>query len=383
MSRLSLFAALTGACLGLFVTTAGGAPAVSPPVDVTALESALSQRLDAAKAAGFSGTVLVADGQRVLFERRVGVADPAAGTPISADTRFNLASAGKLFTSVAVMQLVQQGRLDLDAPIGRYLPDWPVAVVREQVTARQLLIHTSGLGTYWGADFDARRASLATLADYRPLLATEPVFAPGTGWQYSNTGYMLLGLLVEAVADQDYYDYVIRHVFAPARMRDSGYFQMDGRAPRVAVPHAGGTGAERHRRYPMPEPRGGAAGGGYSTPRDLLAFHRALLAGKLLDANALQQLFAPVTLPAGTRAPPHGLGMLRYAAGHDVAYGHPGGSEGVGVDFRAARDAGWAVIVMSNTSEPRAMPLANDLHRIIAEAGGPDLRLLATRPRAR
>lgn len=354
--------------------SADAAPSHAAQVDRVALTTALERQLDAAHAKGFSGSVLVADGDDVLFERQYGIADPASGTPVTSDTRFNLASTGKMFTAVAVLQLVQAGRLDLDAPVGQYLPDWPVHAVRERVTLRQLLTHTSGLGSFWGDAFQARRATLRRLDDYRPLLATEPAFGPGSAWAYSNAGFQLLGLVVEAASGQSYYDYVGTHVFAPAGMRDTGFFDMDGVATRVAQPRIGGTGADRDRVLPMPEPRGGAAGGGYSTPRDLLRFHRALTRGMLLDAKHLALLLAPVELPAGTRAPPHGLGLLRYAVGDDVGYGHPGGAASVGVDFRALRDAGWAVVVMSNSGEPRTMPLSGALLSTIAAQGGPDLR---------
>ena len=330
--------------------------------DAGALDKSLDARLDAARQAGFSGAVLVADGDDIVYARNV-------GPGIDDRTRFNLASTGKMFTTVAILQLVQQGKLDLDAPVGRYLPKWPVATVREKVTARQLLLHTSGLGLYWGDAFTQRRAQLRTLSDYQPLLATEPKFEPGTQWAYSNTGFMLLGLLVEAISGEDFYDYVERHVFAPAGMQDSGYFAVDGIAEHVATPRRDGKD------LPMPEPRGGAAGGGYSTTRDMLRFHRALAGGKLLDAKTTALLFAPVTLPAGTRAPPHGLGMLRFASGDDIVYGHPGGAPGVGSDFRAARKAGWAIVIFGNHDDVRTMPLAGDVAGLVSEAGGPDLRI--------
>ncbi|WP_313915700.1 serine hydrolase domain-containing protein [Tahibacter sp.] len=357
-------------------------PADVRPVDKAVLSAAVAARLEQALAAGFSGSVLIADADSVVFEHSYGQADPANGAPVRADTRFNLASSGKMFTAVAVLQLVQQGKLDLDAPIGRYLPDWPVARVRDTVTPRQLLTHTSGLGSYWGASFQAARATLRTLGDYAPLLAQEPAFEPGQGWQYSNSGFMLLGLLVEAASGEDYYDYVAKHIFEPAGMRDSGYFELDGKAERVAIPHHGGGGAEKDRRYAMPEPRGGGAGGGYSTPKDLLRFHRALTSGTLLDARTYALLMSAVPLPSAERGrPPHGLGMLRYEVGEDVAYGHPGGAQGIGVDFRAGSSSGWALIVMSNVSDPFAMEIGTDLARIIAEAGGQDLRFPGMRAR--
>lgn len=337
------------------------------------IASALSERLAAAEAAGFSGSVLLAKGEDVVFERQVGRADPASGAPVTAATRFNLGSTGKLFTTVTVMQLVEQGRLDLDAPIGRYLPDWPVTAVREKVTARQLLLHTSGLGSYWGEAFTARRASLRTLDDHLPLLAIEPDFEPGSAVKYSNIGFMLLGLIVEAISGESYYDYVARHLFEPAGMRDSGYFAVDGLAEGVAVPHRGGNGDARDTPYPMPEPRGGAAGGGYSTPRDLWRFHRALTDGTLLKPETLDLLFAPVDLPAGAPPIPAGLGLLRYPAGGTVVYGHPGGAPGVNSDIRGQRDGGWVFIAMGNASAPPMMPLVNELLSLLAEAGGPTL----------
>ncbi len=346
--------------------------------DAEALRKLLDARLEQAAAAGFSGSVLVADGENVLFERGYGVADPASKRAVDVNTRFNLASTGKLFTTVAALQLVQQGKLDLDATVGRYLPDWPIADVRDKVTVRQLLLHTSGLGSFWGPDFEAMRARLQTLADYTPLLAKPPAFEPGTGWQYSNTGFQLLGL-----SGESYYDYVARHIFAVAGMRDTGYFAIDGKAERVAVPHKGGAGEDRFDAFAvLPEPRGGAAGGGYSTPRDLLRFHRALTGGKLLDAPRMRLLFAAVDLPASTGGrPPHGLGLLRIERNGDVVYGHPGGARGIGVDFRAARDSGWTLVLMSNVGDPFAMALGGDLARLVAEAGGADLRFPRPGPR--
>jgi CubicO group peptidase (beta-lactamase class C family) len=344
----------------LLLLIAGSAAHAASP-GTHAIAKALDARLNTAQNAGFSGAVLVADGNNIVYTRNI-------GQGIDDSTRFNLASSGKMFTAVAIMQLVQQGKLDLDAPIGRYLPKWPVATVREKVTARQLLLHTSGLGIYWGEAFDKRRAQLHELADYQPLLVTEPKFAPGTQWAYSNTGFMMLGLLVEAVSGEDFYAYIQRHVFDPAGMQDSGYFDVDGIADRVATPHRDGVAQK------MPEPRGGAAGGGYSTTRDMLRFHRALTGGKLLDAKTTALLFAPVTLPEGTRAPPHGLGMLRFVAGEDVVYGHPGGAPGVGSDFRATQQSGWALVMFGNNDDVRTMRLADELAGLLADAGAPDLR---------
>ncbi|MGE4073302.1 MAG: serine hydrolase domain-containing protein [Lysobacterales bacterium] len=340
--------------------------------DEDSLEAALQAQMAPMVADGFSGAVLVADADGLVFERYYGRIDPDKAASIDADTRFNLASSGKLFTTVAILQLVESGKLDLDVPVGRYLPDWPNATVREQVTARQLLMHTSGLGQFWGAEFEAVRGRLQTLSDYQPLLTADPDFTPGSQWSYSNNGYMLLGLLIEAISGEDYYHYIQAHVFDPAGMSGAGYFEIDGQAPDVAVPYrASADGVER---LTMPEPRGGPAGGGYARPRDLLAFHRALTGGKLLKSATLDLLFAPVKLPDSAKAPPHGLGMLRFAAGEDVGYGHPGGAPGIGVNFRGALRGGWMILLISNRDRAPLMPLGHAIATAIAEHGGVDLR---------
>jgi CubicO group peptidase (beta-lactamase class C family) len=348
-------------------------PIAAAEVDRAALVAALDARMAESVKDGFNGSVLVADGSDILFERQYGFTDPGDPVDITADSAFNNASSGKLYTSVATLQLVQQGKLDLDAPIGRYLPDWPVKRVRDEVTARQLLLHTSGLGQFWGEEFQRLRPQLQDLKDYLPLLDDEPVFAPGSQWAYSSNGYMLLGLLIEAISGENYYDYVRKHVFDVAGMRGAGYFAIDGKAAGVAVPYV--IEDDSFSRLNMPEPRGGPAGGGFARPRDWLAFHRALTGGKLLDSATLDLMFTAVTLPPGTRAPPQGLGTVRFAAGDDVGYGHPGGAPGVAVDFRAARSSGWAIVVMSNRDGTPVMPLTTALAGIVAEHGGADLRV--------
>jgi len=358
--------------IGAFGVACGCWLPVASSAEELSLEAALQAQMAPVVADGFNGAVLVANADGTVYERYYGRIDPERAARVDADTRFNLASSGKLFTTVAVLQLVQSGQLDLDAPVGRYLPDWPNATVRDQVTARQLLMHTSGLGQFWGEEFAARRGQLQALSDYLPLLTAEPEFTPGSQWSYSNNGFMLLGLLIEAISGEDYYHYIQSHVFDPAGMSGAGYFEIDGKAPKVAVPYR--SSADGVERLSMPEPRGGPAGGGYARPRDWLAFHRALTGGKLLNQATLELLFAPVALPEGSRAPPHGLGMLRFAAGDDIGYGHPGGAPGVGVDFRGVRHGGWIIVLMSNRDRAPLMPLSSGIAGAIADHGGVDLR---------
>lgn len=269
-----------------FAQTPAAPATVSSTLDGAALQRGLDTAFAQARAAGFSGTLLVADRGERVYEAHAGLADREQNVAIDEHTRFNTASNGKLFTTVATLQLVAQKKLDLDASVGTYLPDWPQPAVRDQVTVRQLLSHTSGLGSYFGSPaFRTARASLVDVSAHLPLIQAEtPAFAPGTDWAYSNSGFMLLGRLIEVVSGEDYYTYVQHHVFDPAGMRDSGYFDAAGEAEHVAfgyIPTASGLQDNRNTR----ERRGGPAGGGYTSARDLLRFPRGARGWKATAAG--------------------------------------------------------------------------------------------------
>ena len=361
-----------------FAALAALAAPRSHALDVAALRTTLDTAVADARDKGWSGTLLIVDNGKTLYEARAGKADRARDVDIAADTRFPLASTGKLFTTVAVLQLVEAGKLDLDAPVGRYLPDWPQPAVRDTVTLRHLLTHTSGLGSYFGAPgYREKRSQLLTVADHLPLFAHEaPAFAPGSGFAYSNSGFMLLGRIVEAVSGEDYYSYVAKHVFAPAGMRDTGYYDRDGRAERVAVGYLAATGAETNDGWR--EWRGGPAGGGWATAADLARFHDALMRGKLLGAAMRDTWLTPVAVPGEGGLRGTGLGALVRRDGTDIVYGHPGGSPGTASEFWASRDRGIVVVLQSNVAPagrgdgpPLAMTFARRVFDALAAARGP------------
>ena len=243
--------------------------------------AALGRLLDSLAAADrFSGVVVLTEGGAPVFERAVGMADRARGRPATLDTRFNLGSINKAFTATAIRQLAAQGRLTLDDRLIRHLPDYPNRAVAEQVTLRQLMEHTAGIGgNIFGAPAGGTRAQIRTNNDFIPLFAAEPpAFAPGTSRRYCNACYVLLGAVVERVSGMSYYDYVRRNVFAPAGMEATDSYALDSLPPNTAIGYTrGGPGAPsgplRSNADLLPG-RGSAAGGGYSTARDLLALAR-------------------------------------------------------------------------------------------------------------
>lgn len=269
-------------------------PAATPPpsaVTEPELVTRLSRALDSLTALDrFSGVVLLARHGTTVFHRAYGWADREARRAVDTGTAFNLASLNKLFTATAIRQLAGAGTLDLDAPLGRYWPDYPNAALRA-ATIRQLLEHRSGIG---GNIFDApargTRRDLRHNRDFLPLFVNEPlVFAPGAGQRYANAGYVVLGMLIERVSGEDYYDYVRRHITGPAGMTRTGHFAIDSLPPNTAIgythggPGVAASGPLRPNSDLLPG-RGSAAGGGYSTTSDLLRFVMAARAGRIPGA---------------------------------------------------------------------------------------------------
>ena len=307
--------------------------------------AALAAQADAAVAEdAFSGVLLVARGDEVLLQRAWGLADRAAGTPVTLDTRFRLGSMNKMFTAVAVLQLVGAGRLSLEGSVGQSLPGYPNADIAK-VTIRQLLTHAGGTGDIFGPAFDQHRLSLKTHDDYVRLYgARGPTHPPGQVHEYSNYGYVLLGAIIERASGLAYEDYVARHVFAPAGMHDTGALPEDVDVPGRARAYTRKDGAWVDAADTLPY-RGTAAGGGYSTAADLLKFARALRAGILLS---------PASLAEATRrqTPWYGYGFM-VGQRHGVAgFGHGGGAEGMNASLGIFPAQDTVVIGLANLDPP-------------------------------
>jgi CubicO group peptidase (beta-lactamase class C family) len=208
----------------LFLTACGHQRTVAVQGAEADASKALSVRAAGLAHAGlFSGAVLIARHDRVLFSHAYGLADRKRRIPNTVRTRFRIGSMNKMFTAVAILQLVEAGKVKLTAPLGTYLPDYPNRQVATTVTIHQLLTHTGGTGDIFGPAFDAHRKALRTLDDYVRLYGKRGLeFEPGSSWAYSNYGFLLLGVVIQRVTGQSYYHYVQQHVYAPAGMTRSG-----------------------------------------------------------------------------------------------------------------------------------------------------------------
>ncbi len=321
----------------------------------------------------FSGAVLVARGDEVLFEKAYGEAHRGFRVPNRTDTLFCLASMGKMFTAVAVAQLVEQGQLGLDDPIAAHLPaDWLPEDPGRKITVRQLLAHTSGLGDFLNHPrfVEGSKTRFRSIADYRPLVAgSTPAFEPGTRWQYSNAGYLLLGALIEAVSGQSYPDHLRAKVWGPAGMARTGCYDADVDVPNLALGYSAEKAAGRtvYRTNIFEHSiRGTSAGGCYSTVGDLHRFARALVGGKLVGTDLLATMWTATE--ASRQRLPYGLGFDVAGGPGARVVGHAGGFPGMSGVLDIYLDSGFVVAVLGN-GDGVAGPAQDKARELISRLG--------------
>lgn len=349
-------------------------PSDLPPPEPLTVEQ-VTQRLDAfvdrmAARDAFSGTVLLAKDGEVILTKAVGVANRDFDVPVTLDTKFNLGSMNKMLTAVACLQLVEQGKLSLDDPISKYLDaDWLPKVDKSRVKVRHLLTHTSGLGSYFNEEFDrSSRALFRNVEDWKPIVRDDTLaFEPGTRWQYSNTGMLIAGAVVEKASGTDYYTYVRAHITGPAGMKNTDCYELDYANPKVAVgyePEFGPDGAIRwHNNLFMHVLRGGPAGGGYSTVEDLFRFDQALRAEKLVSRASLDQLWRTYPELSSER---YGLGFFVERGPLGAIVGHSGGFNGISAVLTMYLDAGYTIAAMSNLGDGAATTVEGKARELIA-----------------
>ena len=300
----------------------------------------------------FSGAILVAQDGRVLFQKAYGLADRTLGSPNTLDTQFRFGSMGKMFTAIAIMQLVEQGRIDLEAPIGRYLTTYPNRDISTKVTVAHLLSHTGGTGDIFGPEFAQHRASLRRTQDYVDLYGNRaPQFAPGSRQRYSTYGFILLGRIVEEVSGLRYDEYVQRNIFGRLGMASTGNRPESEVLPHRAVSYTGSGAQLRSAQDTLP-PNGTAAGGGYATVGDFNRFVIGLTSHRLLRGETLQRLIdGGVTMADGTFAR-FDFGDTVPEAGRFI--GHNGGAPGMSGLLQHFLNSGITLIILANR-DPRAV----------------------------
>jgi CubicO group peptidase (beta-lactamase class C family) len=319
--------------------------------------AAMDSLLDRLAAAGvFSGAILVAKADSILLRRAVGLAHRDPDVPNRPDTRFNIASVGKLFTTVAIAQLAEEGLLRYEDPIGRYLgSDWVAPDVASAIRIEHLLTHRSGLGDFLESQAMLRAAGPPrSLDDYKPVIRAErPQFTPGTRHQYSNSGFVLLGAIVERITGGTFGAYFQEHLFQPAAMVGAGELPPDTvplPAPAFATGYtssysaSGCSWTENTERLATVAPS--PAGGQYASVEDLWRFAVALRSGILVRGSTWESLSAPAPVRGG---PPTGYGFEVADHGQERVVGHGGSHEGIGAALDIYLRSGYTLVVLSNS----------------------------------
>jgi D-alanyl-D-alanine carboxypeptidase len=307
----------------------------------------------------FSGAVLLAKDGKPIFTGAYGMADREKKIPNTLNTKFRIGSMNKMFTAVSILQLVQAGKISLSDPVGKYLTDYPNKDIATKVTIQQLLTHTGGTGDFFGPQFEAHRLELKTLQDYIKLYGERaPEFEPGSRWEYSNYGFLMLGVIVERVSGKNYYDYVSENIYKPAGMASTGSLPEDQVVAERSVGYTQGDGNKLQPNADTLPYRGTSAGGGYCTVEDFLRFANALTNHRLLNAQYTELLTTgKVNTPRGDK---YAFGFMDNGAGTAMRhFGHGGGAPGMNGDLQIFPQSGYVVVVLSNLDPPAASRISD------------------------
>src|SRR6516164_3301009 len=291
----------------------------------------------------FMGAVLVARGNDILLDKGYGFANLEWNIPDSPKTKFRLGSITKQFTAAAILLLEEQGKLKVDDPVKKYMPNAPAAW--DKITIYNLLTHTSGIPNFTSfPDYGSSEAKPATPEQLVNRFLDKPLdFAPGEKWSYSNSGYVLLGYLIEKITGEYYQTFLEENLFKPLGMNDTGYDSNVLIIPHRAVGYVE-RGMPMHARYiDMTIPF--SAGGLYSTTHDLLQWNRALYGRKVLSSAELKKMTTPYKNKDN-----YACGLwVRTDHGHTV-FVHAGGIEGFNTSMAYYPDEKLTVIALGNVN---------------------------------
>lgn len=300
-------------------------------------------------------------GGDLLLTKGYGLADIENGVSATAETVYRIGSITKQFTAAAVMQLVEAGQIDIDASMTEYLPDYPAA--GQDVTIRHLLTHTSGIKSYTGLASWAPKKTL-DLSDEElvDLFKDEPVdFAPGERFLYNNSGFYLLGMIIEAVSGESYRDYLDAHVFGPLGMSRSLYCDERPIVPGRAEGYEQDGGELVNAEYlSMNQP--GAAGALCSTVPDLLLWTSALRSGRVVSGASYGQMTISGTLNSGDDTG-YGFGLGVGDLGGNSSVAHGGGINGFSTMMAHYMESDLDIVVLSNTASEDAGRVAQTIAR--------------------
>lgn len=316
----------------------------------------------------FSGAVLIAQGDEILLRKAYGFASRRYGAENRPDTKFAMGSMNKMFTGVAICQLVERGLLSFESTIGEVLPDYPNERAAIEVTVAHLLTHTSGIPSYWNDEYERRWKSLRSVPDLLALFVDEPLrFAPGSRYEYSNGAPIVLGRMIEVLTGEDYFDYIREHVTAPLGMTNTDSYEAEDSVPNLAMgythlTHDGQQSDEWLENTLVHTVRGGPAGGGYTTVDDMLRFAQGLRSHKLMSPEMTLAYLQGGDVP--NIKYPDGYLIARMEHRGIVEQGHSGGAPGVSTNFGFFPELDLTFVILTNQDEG-ALEVSSFLRQLV------------------
>lgn len=322
-------------------------PSASLRVNVARMEQVVRSYVSAGT---FMGTVLVARDGAIVFDKAYGMANLELDVPNTPDTKFRLGSITKQFTAAAILLLEERGTLKIDDRVKTYLPDAPMAW--DRITIYNLLTHTAGIPNFTSqADYNSIKLSSRSAGAAVSAMRDRPLdFGPGEDMRYSNSGYIVLGDIIEKVSGQSYEKFVADNIFTPLGMKDSGYDSNTAVIKRrasgyiktpSAVSGVEGSGYVNAGYIHMSIPH--AAGALYSTTHDLLKWEQALFAGKVVSKASLDRMITPFKND-------YALGLTSRLVKDRRVIAHGGGIDGFNTLMAYYPDTRIVVIVLSNVN---------------------------------
>lgn len=311
-----------------------------------------------------SGSILLMQEEKPIFQQQFGFADAQRSKPVDSSTLFGIASGGKMFTALAIMQLVEKGKLKLTDKTTRYIKGFSDPQKAAQISIHHLLSHTSGIKEYWSGQNDVQVLNAKTIAEHLAVaLKVGFAFEPGTDYQYCNTNFILLGAIIEKVSGQSYYEYVQKNIFDPCGMKNTSYPTRDEAFKAEPLVRDGNKWKISEKRG---NGRGSSAGGAVSNAEDIFKFSLALRGGKLLNPANFAKMIAvqnaPFQDPEG-----YGYGFILDTKPNRRSYGHGGTADGVNFEFRYFPDKDITLIILNNQNSGAYDDLKRNVIKLITD----------------
>ncbi len=306
------------------------------------------------------GSYRIIKGTQILFDRQMGYEDVEKKRPITRKSLFNLASGGKMFTAVAIGQLVESERLSYSDPITRYVNGFSDSQKADRITLHHVLSHTSGVNEYWSGATDRAVLSARNINDHLKLVYEAGLdFDAGTQYRYCNSNYILLGAIIEKVTGLSFFDYVQKNIFDRAGMSATGYFEYDSQPMARPLVRDGNTTGWIEGRHGI---KGSSAGGAYSTLADMEQFARALRSNVLIQKQTLTTM---TSIQNNDSSESYGYGFQVNRLSGTFGYGHGGTSDGVNFEMDYYPGLDVTVILFCNQNNGAYDDLKKNMIKLI------------------